>query len=103
LGGTAYIPFKKNARGIPRGKTHMWRKMFHYFKFNQEEFLEHYHARSNVESTFNMVKAKFSDLIRSKKPTAQTNELLCKILCHNIVVVIHEIHELGITAKFEKA
>ena len=58
LGGIAYIPFKKTARGIPRGKTHMWRKMFHYFKFNQEEFLEHYHVRSNVESTFNMVKAK---------------------------------------------
>jgi hypothetical protein len=25
-----------------------------------------------------------------------TNETLCKVLCHNLVVLIHEMHELGI-------
>lgn len=29
-----------------------------------------------------------------------TNEVLAKVLCHNIVVVIHEAAELGITAEF---
>lgn len=47
--------------------------------------------RSNVESTFFMLKAKFSDLIRSKTETAQINELLLKVLCHNIVVVNNEV------------
>jgi hypothetical protein len=28
------------------------------------------------------------------------NETLCKILCHNLVVLIHEIHELGLEPVF---
>jgi len=31
---------------------------------------------------------------------AQVNELLCKILAHNICVVIQEISELGISGEF---
>lgn len=100
FGGTAFIPFKKDTTGRPKGKSHTWRKMFHYFKFNQEEFMQHYHARSNVESTFNMIKAKFNDLLKSKTFTAQKNELLLKVLCHNIVCVIHETNELGIKTQF---
>ncbi|HEY3883709.1 MAG TPA: hypothetical protein VGL62_00780, partial [Vicinamibacterales bacterium] len=38
--------------------------------------------------------------IRSKTPVAQRNELLLKVLCHNIVCVIHEVHESGATAFF---
>lgn len=100
LGGTAYIPFKSNATGqsdhTKGNKARLWRKMFHYFQLNQDDFLKHYHLRSNVESTFNMVKSKFSDLVRSKDNIAQENELLLKVLCHNIVVLIHESFELGI-------
>jgi len=81
-------------------KARLWRKMFHYFHSNNDEFLKHYHLRSNVESTFAMLKAKFSDLLRSKNRTAQINELLLKILCHNIVVLIHEMNELGIDTNF---
>lgn len=76
--------------------------MFHYFQLNQEEFYQHYHKRSNVESTFSAVKKKFGETLKSKNPTAQVNELLCKLIAHNIVVVIHEMHELGITPTFEK-
>jgi transposase len=75
--------------------------MFNYFQFNREEFLTHYHARSNSESTFGALKAKFNDHLKSKTLTAQKNELLLKILCFNIVQVIHETNELGITANFE--
>ena len=35
--------------------------MFHFFSLNRETFLSHYHKRSNVESTFSMIKAKFGD------------------------------------------
>jgi putative component of membrane protein insertase Oxa1/YidC/SpoIIIJ protein YidD len=38
--------------------------------------------------------------IKNKKYTTQVNELLCKILCHNLVVVIHETNELGIACNF---
>jgi transposase len=102
IGGTPFIPFKANA-STRSSKSLTWRKMFHYFQYNQEEFMKHYHLRSNAESTFNMIKAKFGDSLKSKNRTAQENELLCKILCHNIVVVIHETNELGIKTDFRKA
>jgi transposase len=100
FGGTAYIPFRKGVTGKARGSM-TWSKMYHYFQLNREEFLQHYHQRSNVESAFNMVKMKFGDRLKSKKWTAQQNELLCKLIAHNIVVLIHEMHELGINPNFD--
>ena len=35
--------------------------MFHLYNPNRDEFLSHYHKRSNVETTFSMIKAKFGD------------------------------------------
>src|SRR5213079_1855820 len=98
LGGTAYIPFKSNS--LPGTTGGIWEKMYGYFHFKREEFLKHYHQRSNVESTFSMVKAKFQDAVRSKTDVAMKNEVLCKFLCHNICVV-HQSHiELGIAPLF---
>ncbi len=99
IGANAYIPFKSNATGKSRG-SYVWKKMYHYFQMNREEFLDHYHQRSNVETTFQMVKSKFGDKLKSKNWTAQQNELLCKLIAHNIVVLIHEMHELGVTPQF---
>ncbi len=100
VGGVAYIPFKSNATGRAGGSK-LWHKMFLYFQLNQEEFWNHYHKRSNVESTFNMIKAKLGDKLRSKNFMAQKNELLCKLIAHNIIVLIHEMHELGIEPNFD--
>jgi hypothetical protein len=47
-----------------------------------------------------MIKAKFGDRLRSKTVTAQTNEALCKVLCHNLCVLVQSIFELGIEATF---
>jgi len=97
VGGQAYIPFKSNATGTVHSgnKARLWRRMFWYYQLKQKEFMKHYHLRSNVESTFFMLKAKFSDLIRSKTETAQINELLLKLLCHNIVIVNNEANLLN--------
>ena len=43
---------------------------------------------------------KSKDLVRSKTDLAIRNEVLAKVLCHNVVVVIHEMHELGISPGF---
>lgn len=99
LGGNGFIPFKRNATARA-GRSRIWKKMFHYFQLNQEEFYQHYHKRSNAETTFHMLKTKFGDKLKSKSFTAQKNELLCKVIAHNIVVLIHEIHELGIKPDF---
>lgn len=96
-GAVPYIAFKSIHTGRGAG---LWAKMFHYFQFNREEFLRHYHKRSNVESTFSMIKAKFRDHVRSKSDVAMVNEVLCKIICHNICCLIQETHELGISATF---
>jgi hypothetical protein len=47
-----------------------------------------------------MMKRKFGDGLRSKTDVAMVNETLCKILCHNLVVLIHEMCELGIDPVF---
>jgi transposase len=96
-GAMPYIAFKGNATGAVGG---LFQKMYHYFCFNKEVFLAQYHKRSNVESTFGMMKAKFGSRIRSKTPTAQINEALCKVLCHNLCCVIQSIFEFGIEATF---
>lgn len=97
LGATPFIAMKETNKGLGGGK---WSEMFHYFSFRKQEFLKHYHKRSNVESTFSMMKRKFGDSLRSKTDVAMVNETLCKILCHNLVVLIHEIYELGIEPVF---
>ena len=101
VGAAAYIPFKSNASGKARGSW-LWKKMFHFFQFNNEEFMQIYHQRSNAESTFNMVKMKFGDKLKSKNKVAQQNELLCKLIAHNIVVLIHEMFELGVKPNFDQ-
>lgn len=103
VGGTAYIPFKSNATGQKDGHHKfdgLWSRMFHFYNFNQEAFMQHYHKRSNVETAFSMIKAKFGGAVRAKTPIAQVNEVLCKILCHNICVLIQSIYELGLEPTF---
>ena len=57
-GGLLYAAFKSNATGAVGG---IYERMFHLFSLYREHYLEHYHKRSNVESTFSMVKRKFGD------------------------------------------
>ncbi len=98
-GGKGFIAFKDNATGAVGGH---FEKAFHYFSFKREEYLQHYHKRSNVESTFSMVKRKFGDAVRSKTDVAMVNEVLCKLLAHNLCCLIQEEHELGIDPVFWK-
>lgn len=96
-GAVPYIAFKSIHTGRGGG---WWEKMYHYFMYNRAEYLAHYHKRSNVEAVFSMIKAKFRDHVRSKSDVAMVNEALCKIICHNICVLIHATRELGIDPAF---
>jgi len=97
LGAFPAIAFKANATG---GVGGAFNRLFYYYSYHREEFLKSYHKRSNVESTFAMVKAKFGASVRSKTDTAMANEVLCKLLCHNICCVISSQIELGIVPAF---
>jgi transposase len=114
---TPFIPFKVNTANTQgpgkystqskqkrwNEKSAIWKKMYHYFSFNQTEFLSAYHKRSNVETTFHMIKSKFGDSLRSKTKTAQINEALCKVLAHNICCLIQSMYELNIKPEFWEA
>ncbi len=93
-----YIAFKANSTG--QHSSALYKRMFHFYSYNQERFMQHYHKRSNVETTFMMIKAKFGDALRSKTKTAQINEALCKVLCHNICCLIQSMFELQLKPKF---
>lgn len=91
-GVVPYIPFKSNTL-IPRdGDGSAWAQMYHFFRYQYEEFNHHYHQRSNVETAVSMMKTKFGDAVRSQNPIAQANEILAKVLCHNIV----EVHKASV-------
>jgi len=101
-GGTLYIPFKKTpaihavANHQPLPWAPAWTKMYHQFAYQRDTFLAHYHQRSNVECTFSMIKRKFGDSLRSKSDVGQFNEVLCKVIAHNLYVLIACIHEIGL-------
>jgi transposase len=97
IGATPFIPFKVNASDAKGG---IWEKSLNYFRLHREEFKAHYHKRSNVESTFSMIKAKFRDHVRSRNNVSMKNEVLCKVLCHNICCLIQSHCELGIEPVF---
>ena len=97
-GAYPYIPFKSNTIG--RGSL-MWKRLYAYFTLNEESWKAHYNRRSNVETSFSMIKGKFGDSVRSKSETGQVNEILLKVLCHNICVLIQSMHQLGVTPCLE--
>jgi transposase len=97
VGAEPFIAPKVNTTGEAGG---LFEKMYHYYQFRREEFLQHYHKRSNVESTFSAVKRKFGDSVRARNDVAMVNEVLCKLLCNNLCCVILSQIELGIEAAF---
>jgi transposase len=96
-GGTPYIGFKSNTTAAGGG---LMAKMFHMYNLYRDEYLAHYHKRSNIESTNAMIKAKFGDHVRAKSDVAMANEALCKVLCHNLCCLIQSTYELGVEAIF---
>ena len=98
VGGTAYEPFKSNT--LPPEGDSVWSRMYDYFMDRREDFLEHYHKRSNAESAFSAIKGKFGDSLRSKSDVGQINEALCKVLCHNLTILVRVMHEHGVEPSF---
>lgn len=56
--------------------------------------------RALVWIIFPIMPVEFGAVVHHKEGSAQTSELLCKVLCHNICCVIQSMYELGIEARF---
>lgn len=104
-GMVPYIPFKEgyhHGYDHPFPKNRIWRAMYWYFKNDRERFDGRYHRRSKAETAFSMMKRNQGERVRSKNPVAQKNELMCRFLVHNILVLVQEIHELELRVRFEE-
>jgi transposase len=101
VGARPFIPFKSNSVRPAEGTA--WSRMYHLYAYRRDEFLEHYHKRSNVETVFSMVKGKFGDGVLSRTDAGMVNEVLCKVIAHNVCVLIQSIYELGIEPDFGQA
>ena len=78
----------------------MFEKVFNFYKYKNEEYMQRYHQRSNVESVFSMMKAKFGGYVRSRSQVAMKNEAYGKIVCHNLCCLLMSQIELGIEPEF---
>ena len=94
----AFIPFNPNAKVNPKAPA--WSRHLYEFLMNQEKFLQHYHRRSNIETTFAMIKAKLGAAVATRKPTAQANEVLAKCVAHNLCCVVKAIFTAGLAPTF---
>ncbi len=86
LGAVPYMPFKSDTRYVEPTEDSAWARMYHRLLADRVAFATHYHKRSNVETTFAMIKGKFGDL--------------AKVLAHNVVVVGAAALEFGIDPTF---
>jgi hypothetical protein len=99
-GAEPFIAFRSNSVIEGEPKSTLWKQMLQQFQDKESEFWKHYYQRNNNEATFSMLKRKFDGKLRSKTFPAQVNEALCKVLCHNLCVLIQSMYELGIEPDF---
>jgi hypothetical protein len=99
VGAVPYIPFKKDSVGM-KSKSRPWQKMYYRFAIETDEFFEHYHRRSNVESTMSAIKRKLGAAIRARGTDSQTNMVLAKVLLYNLTCLVHAMAEFGIEVDF---
>jgi transposase len=96
-GAMPYFDFRADATG---GVGGAYERLFHLYRAHGDEYMRHYHQRSNVESVFSMLKRKFSCFVRSRHPVAMVNEAYGKLVCHNICCLLMSQEELGIDPRF---
>ena len=101
VGAMPFIPFKSNTLSARWDRT-MWGTMYRLFMDNREEFNEHYFKRNNVETVYSMIEKRFTKTIQALDSVVQINEVLCMLIAHNIIVLIHEMVEHGVEPNFER-
>ena len=67
---------------------------------NPDDYDEHYHKRSNSESTFSAKKRKFGDSLRCKHDTAKENESMLKWVCYGLTALARAATTLDIEPNF---
>ena len=92
--------FKKNATG--RTDSNAMNKAYHFWKNSPELFHELYTKRNNVESVFSTIKNKVGERIYAHTDDARYNELYCKMIAYNLMVLIRLYYLCGIEIQFKE-
>jgi len=95
FGFTPYFHPKVNTTPKAGGSS-AWRAMVLLWRDHRDVFREHYRHRGNVESAFSTIKRLFGSCVYSRDPAAQDGEILLKVLCHNLVVLVGAVYEIGL-------
>ena len=102
-GATLFTPFHNRHVRPPAFDQSAWAGAYRMFADNFDEWFPTYHRRSLSETAFSTVKRLLSETIRSKTPIAQINEMLLKVLAHNIIVLIRAIFVMDLHPFFASA
>ncbi len=96
IGAAGRIPFKSNSTADPghHKRDYVWEQALHFFQSEPDEFNRLYHRRSNAESVFTMIKRKLGATTYFRKPEARINEVMLKVLCHNLRVLVLTAYKL---------
>ena len=86
LGFAPYIKPKKNTVHNANG-SQSWRKMVDMHQENPDQFNEHYHQRSIVESVFGALKTTYGSYVKCKRPDNKRREIAMRVICHSIDMV----------------
>jgi hypothetical protein len=98
--GTPFIPFKDSPAipGLPGDQSlpwaSTWTKMYHLFSYQRDTFLAATTSGRTSRPRSPLAKTKLGDSLRSKSEVGQFNEVLCKVIAHNLCVPIACIHEI---------
>ena len=96
------VPFPARAKesSPDRRPNGPWERAYHYFHLHHEQFRKRYHRRSISETGIGMTKKRFGGFVRGRTLTAQFNEVLCKVLAHNICCLITAMYEWDLDLSF---
>lgn len=100
MGAVLYAPFKSNVRQPDLTDNSAWARMLRMFLTDHDGWKEEYHKRSIVEAVISTMKRLFGGQLDSRNDVAQGNELLCRVIAHNLVVIIHMMYERDLVPEF---
>jgi len=93
LSATPIFKPKSNMVTQQRGVSG-WGDMIAFFTVHRAEFDALYHRRVQVETVNSAIKRRFGESLRSRTSTSRRNELLCRLIAYNLVVMIQQVHLL---------
>jgi transposase len=96
FGAEPVIPFKSIYTAARLPASPLMRRFYKQLLADPEAVRNRYRYRVLIEAEISALKRRFSENLRSREPIARVNEILFKVLCHNICCIVHAVKEHGL-------